>query len=506
MLKKLFIASIAGLGVLAFSACNSDSGSEYIYEESSAVAVTAFSLKDNNKVLDSLSNVFFSIDLVTANIFNADSLPYGTNVSRLIPSITASSGASMIQLEFPRPGKSDSIVNYLTNSTDSIDFSNGPVKLRVRSQSGSVERVYTVKVNVHAVKPDSLCWKEFDQQTIDWTYPTLESRGAAKYGEKIYVLSAASGGTAYEMRSSTDAFTSSSNPETVNFDNFTPVVESLTGTDTGIYILSTDGRLMQYATTGSWSDTGCSFHAIYGSYGTEVLGSVNDASGWHIKAYPSGKTYPLPDGCPVEATSQLCPYTLPMTENPISVMIGGRTADGTLSSEAWGFDGYSWARISNKTLPEGLEYMVLAGYDMFNVPSSTWSPVRFPALVAFGGRRADGSVNRTVYYTYDLGMTWRTAPETMQLPTDVPSFYGSRAFVHATTAHASRASQSTSFLVKGLPRGTMEMMPARSRASVPVTEWEVPAIYFFGGKYASGDAIQTRWRALLTRYTFKPVQ
>lgn len=49
------------------------------------MAVTAFSLNDNKKVLDSLSNVFFSIDLVSANIFNADSLPYGTNVSRLVP-------------------------------------------------------------------------------------------------------------------------------------------------------------------------------------------------------------------------------------------------------------------------------------------------------------------------------------------------------------------------------------------------------------------------------------
>lgn len=506
MLKKLFIASIIGFASVWFSACNSDSDSQYVYEESSAVAVTAFSLNNNKNVLDSLSNVFFSIDLVTANIFNADSLPYGTNVSRLTTSITASSGASMVQLEFPRPGKSDSIVNYLTNSTDSIDFSNGPVKLRVRSQSGAVERVYTVKVNVHAVKPDSLCWKEFDQKTIDWSYPTLGARGAAKCGDKFYVLSATEDATAYEMRSSTDAFTSASSSEPVNFGNFTPNVESLTGTDTGLYILASDGSLMQYSASGAWADTGCKFHAILGSYGSDVFGSVNDASGWHIKAYPSGKTYPLPNGCPVEATSQLCTYTLPMAESPMAVMIGGRTVEGTLTSDAWGFDGSSWARISNKTLPEGLENVVLADYALFNVPSSTWSPVKFPALIAFGGRRADGSVNRTVYYTYDLGMTWRTAPVSLQLPSDVPSFYGSRAFVYATTARESRSAQCTSFLVKGLPYGTMEILPARSRATAPITEWQVPAIYFFGGKYASGDAIPARWRALLTRYKFKPIQ
>lgn len=58
MLKNLFIASIIGFGALAFHSCNSDSDSQYTYEESSAVAVTAFSLNDNKKVLDSLSNVF----------------------------------------------------------------------------------------------------------------------------------------------------------------------------------------------------------------------------------------------------------------------------------------------------------------------------------------------------------------------------------------------------------------------------------------------------------------
>ncbi len=507
MLKNLFIASIIGFGALAFHSCNSDSDSQYTYEESSAVAVTAFSLNDNKKVLDSLSNVFFSIDLVSANIFNADSLPYGTNVSRLVPSITASSGASLVQLEFPRPGKSDSIVNYLTNSTDSIDFSNGPVKLRVRSQSGAVERVYTVKVNVHAVKPDSLCWKEFTGGNIAWQHPTLAARGAARCGDTFYVLSAADNGSAYEMLSSTDAFTENSASVAADFSSFTPDVESLTGTDEALYILASDGRLMKYATGGNWSDTGSRFHALYGAYGNEVLGSVNDESGWHIKAYPSGKTYSLPAGCPVEATSQLCLYTLPMAESPMAVMLGGRTVEGSLSAKAWGFDGSTWAMISTKTIPDALEDVVLADYDLFNVPSSTWSPVKFPALVAFGGRRANGSVNRTVYYTYDLGMTWRKAPELMQLPSDVPSFYGNRAFVFATTSKAkSRSSMLSCFNVKGLPAGAMEIMPVRSRASEPITEWEVPAIYFFGGHYASGDAIPATWRARLIRYTFKPVQ
>ena len=35
-----------------------------------------------------------------------------------------------------------------------------------------------------------------------------------------------------------------------------------------------------------------------------------------------------------------------MAEAPIAVMLGGRTVEGSLSAEAWGFDGSTWAMIS----------------------------------------------------------------------------------------------------------------------------------------------------------------
>ena len=145
-------AVIAALGFSA--ACNSDyTPVEITY---TSVAVTSFSIAKDDSILAGLDTVFFSIDLQRAQIFNADSLPFGTRTDKLVPKMTTLEGASEARFIMTRPGKPDSISDYLTNPNDSIDFSNGPVSLFMKSPDGKVERTYTVKVNVHRQKADSL--------------------------------------------------------------------------------------------------------------------------------------------------------------------------------------------------------------------------------------------------------------------------------------------------------------------------------------------------------------
>lgn len=117
--------------------------------------VSSFSLVANDSLLVNLDSVFFSIDLVNAKIYNADSLPYGTDVSHLVAKISTM-GSSVAELHIPRPGKSDSIIDYLKRPNDSIDFSNGPVIFHIVALDKSTQRDYSISVNVHKVKPDSL--------------------------------------------------------------------------------------------------------------------------------------------------------------------------------------------------------------------------------------------------------------------------------------------------------------------------------------------------------------
>ena len=157
MTKTPILSFAALIAASAFVGCNGDA-TDYTESSGSNVAVYSFNLQENDKILKDLDTVYFSIDLENARIFNADSLPYGTRVDALIPSIKVVEGASAMTLEMSRAGKPDTIIDYINYPEDSIDFSNGPVKLKVVSLNELVSRTYEIKVNVHQVKSDSLQW------------------------------------------------------------------------------------------------------------------------------------------------------------------------------------------------------------------------------------------------------------------------------------------------------------------------------------------------------------
>lgn len=100
------------------------------------------------------SNYRFYIDQLTANIYNPDSLPAGTDPSHVLATITTlNSGTAILNLR-SQSGQ-DSLAYY--SSSDSIDFTD-PVRIRVYNMRATAYREYTVTVNVHREKPDSFAW------------------------------------------------------------------------------------------------------------------------------------------------------------------------------------------------------------------------------------------------------------------------------------------------------------------------------------------------------------
>ena len=80
------LLSLLTLGL--FPACNSDDQNEVWIELAyNNLSVTSFKLNQDDSVLAHLDTVFFSIDLTNARIFNADSLPKGTDIHALTVSI-----------------------------------------------------------------------------------------------------------------------------------------------------------------------------------------------------------------------------------------------------------------------------------------------------------------------------------------------------------------------------------------------------------------------------------
>ena len=154
------------IGTLA--SCNKKTETEEeIYMPASSVAVTGFSLKSKSGTAVKLDSVFFSIDLTQGVIFNADSLPVGTDVTKLVPVISYVSSASAVTLT-QSGGRYEGEIDYKTNPSDSVDFS-GKVVLKITAEDKTTSRSYNIKVNVHKVEPDSLMW-------TDLAFKPMESR------------------------------------------------------------------------------------------------------------------------------------------------------------------------------------------------------------------------------------------------------------------------------------------------------------------------------------------
>lgn len=495
-MKKLTILSLATLlGASAFVGCN-----ESTYtpgeETASSVVVYSFRMTKDDNVLANLDTVFFSIDLVNGRIFNADSLPYGTSTKKLIPVIQLLDGVSRCELTVNRADGSDSTYNYLTNSTDSIDFSNGPVKLLLVSPDGLVSKSYAINVNVHKVKSDSLVWSQAARRTLPTALSVVKEQRTVQCGNTLYCLT--TDGSAFSL-AHTDT------PDADSWQTATPAlpagadVKSFAATDDALYILAS-GKLYTSTDGGStWTDTGSSFTNIYGGYRSSLLGSVQNGANWSVCQYPGGQSFDLPDDMPVSGTSVPVAFDFGMASAPQIIMVGGRKADGTLSRDTWAFDGSSFAKISNTALPEPVEDVTVVPFFTFRT-NNLFITTRHAVMLAMGGSKGAAN-NDSVYVSNDYGMTWSTGGQLIQLPDYVPAMADAQAYVYPTTMH----SRSSAVWV---PFDDIEFrMPATaSRATEPVTEWECPYIYLFGGTSDSGVLYNTVWRATINRMTFKPLQ
>lgn len=498
-------AVVAALGFSA--ACNSDyTPVEITY---TSVAVTSFSIAKDDSILAGLDTVFFSIDLQRAQIFNADSLPFGTRTDKLVPKMTTLEGASEARFIMTRPGKPDSISDYLTNPNDSIDFSNGPVSLFMKSPDGKVERTYTVKVNVHRQKADSLAWGRVAYRDLPGDFAIPQRQHTTATADAVYCLTADAAG-AFCIATAADP--SADEWHTVNpAFGFTPDVDSFTAAADGtLYILSTAGQLYSSADSGSaWTEcAGIAMRHIYGAYADGIVGACDDNGSWRFKSYPASVDIAIPADMPVSGTSPAVNFSFPMSQSEQMVFIGGRKAFGGLTNTAWGFDGRNLMPLSAISPIPALEGMVLFPYFTFRT-SALWVTTKYTTLFALGGKDAGGIANRNVYISTDYGVTWRKGDSLLQLPSYIPTSVRAQAVVFPVRYPLSRSGAS---LWKEMPVEELRVPAAlmspgiSTMATRPVEDWDCPFIYLFGGEKAGGLCHDTVWRGVINRMTYKPIQ
>lgn len=500
--KRLWMRGLLpliGLSLLSV-ACNSetDDDTQTGYADPTDVAVTGFSLKANSKILSGLDTVFFSIDLERGLIYNPDSLPKGTKVTDLIPVITYSKYISTAVITMQGGEKRSGEVNYKKNPNDSIDFT-GDVKLRLTSSAGNF-RTYTLKVNVHEMNPDSLSWGKTAVSKLPSRTGEPKEQKTVNFKNKATTLIQEKDGT-YTLSTTADPGAETWNVTRQIFD-FTPRIRTLSVSAENLWILSTDGTLYKSADGMSWETTDKNWYNILGSYDNHLLGISRNGDTYSIESADGAiASTPLPAGFPIEDYSDIYSYQSQWMASPISVIFGGVTSAGTITSRVWAYDGDSWASLGEGKLP-ALRGATIVPYHTYRRAGTSWNYNLFDTMMLLGGIKEDGTLNHETYLSYDNGVTWIKASPMLQMPDFIPASWRADNIVIYKPMSAE------------LLPGVWNEMPDRQipgwyRINTSVSDgiitWDCPYIYMYGGCNSEGLLYNTIWRGVINRLTFTPI-
>lgn len=478
------------LGSLLTTSCNSKDELPDDYVPTESVAVTAFSLTADARVMKDLDAVFFSIDLVHGVIFNADSLPKGTPVKALIPKITYPSTVNSAQITMSGGSNRTGTVNYLTNPSDTIDFT-GDVTLELKA--GEVTSRYVLKVNVHKEDPDTLIWDNLAMHDgLPSRLPSPLAQKTVARGDGAASLLQESDGS-YTLSTCGDLFKGSWSKQQVN-PGFTPKLRSFTTAGDKFYILDANGKLYESTDGLNWQGCDANFVNLIGDYEGTLTGIIRKSGKSYLGSYPEGKlpTTPMPSGFPTEGYS--APVSMTSDWSPATTMMifGGEEETGAYTGSAWAFDGRNWVNLSDTPLPALSGVAVFPYFTFLN--STLNGTTEFNILVAMGGRKADGSINEDVYISYNGGLSWIKGPEYLQLPAEMKVGYDCDAVI---------GNNPMSYDLNDNWR------KVRSRIKYEIdgdnVKWDCPYIFLFGGVGTDGklqDVIRT---GVLKRLTFAPL-
>lgn len=507
MNRKILIYLFAGFVMMSIAvSCvkGTDTDSES-YTVSTNVAITSFSLQEDDDVLENLDSVHFSIDLDKGLIFNADSLPKGTDVSALLVDLEYSSAYS-VQWEIKNGTKFKNDTTFDYSSEDSVDFT-GDVKLTIVAADNVTKKTYDVKVNVHKVVSDSMVWDKLARRDLPSLSGTVSEQRSVKYDNKIYCLMVDKG--RYVLATGDSPSTRNWTKSELTF-TFNPDVRSLTATGNALYMLDADnGTLYTSTDFSTWTSCGVTWKAISGAYLNNLLGVSEDGGVLKHTAYPaiSGFTeYTIEDGFPIAETSDMYTYTSKWHTQAVSLMIGGKDASGNVTGDAWGFDGTTWGKVSNFGVTPHTG-MSLVPYFTFET-SSSWKVTEYSTWVAFNGKLADGTMDNTVYISRDNGVTWNRGDSLIQLPSYIDKVMCSDALLFTEELEVeTRSSNAWTYMpVLAIPVWMRVESPSMmTRTATAVTKWDCPYIYIIGGHCANGEVSNNIWRGVLNRLTFSPI-
>ncbi len=236
----------------AFVSCLDNDGTDY--DITSDAIISSFSLgtiktevpgmtsggKDTTYVHTVNGSLYpFTIDQLYNEIYNKDSLPVGTDVSKVVALITTSYAYA---LTYQKNG-----ADTIWTSADSIDFRE-PVLFKAYALNGAF-RQYRITVNVHRIDPDSLYWSRVDGN-ID--LPPAARQKAVYCNGMMHVFVVADNGELKVTSSSDGRFWSGL--QSVSLRNATADYTSVISVEDKLYMLA-DKKMYVSADGIEWNAT-----------------------------------------------------------------------------------------------------------------------------------------------------------------------------------------------------------------------------------------------------------
>ena len=361
------------------------------------------------------SNYPFTINQLTREIENKDSLPYGTHIDKVITNVTYDAGILVYK---PKGAEKDT----LWTSTDSIDFSgdtyctstnkNSPIEFKVWAYSNAIGQAYKVKINVHQQVPDTIAWKKFDNS---FSNRNLSKQKAVYANGKVYVFGE-NGGTHIEYSD-----VSNDNPT-----SWTPVASIPANIDTYsatvcagyIYFLAGNNKQLYKLDVNSNEITSVgteTFEMLIGGNDikSELYAVKNGESGIYRENTWTKDTDPFTQfqaDQPFFSNTTTASYNSNITTTVALCYNQGNTANDTtaLVFNRISSDNKWEERMQNLPLPN-LENVTMIYYD--------------GKLYAFGGGYGEIKPFSQFYCSTDNGLCWRPVTECMAFPAEFSELY-----------------------------------------------------------------------------------
>ena len=414
-MRKFFLPIITILAAMLGS-CNE----EIDYSLSNEAIITGFTLgqikrtmhttdKDGNDstyTINYAGSYFpMTIDQLNNKIYNRDSLPYGSQPSSILATISSvGSVAYCIAGEAEPEWK-------IYSSSDSIDFTY-LLTFRVMSNDGKAYRDYEMKLNVHQQDGEEFVWQKMEEAA---PFEAMKQTKAVFWKDKVFVIGKKEG-VVYATSREDNTWKQSA---TVGCE--LAETRSLVALDNALYMNTIDGQLLK-------SEDGITWNKVNTSQQIEQLISSNESQLFALSS--EGIVYSKDGGLNWEKdsldtnneylpTQDIAGVCYQLKNGNTQMVLTGNRAPETFTQDTTAM---VWSKlfVANSNENHPWIYYPVNGDNPYPCPNlSDLSLIRYNnSIIAFGGKPVNGkedlAYNR-LYISEDNGITWKES-DTIEMP------------------------------------------------------------------------------------------